>query len=123
MVITGRIFDIVIVSDKVAQIVLKKKMADKIVPVAIAVFGYWKDKIINEMKLKPKDKIKGNIYLKSRIYNGKYYTDIYFKEVYVVEEYVKPFSNVGNLFEEQEKAVIEEIDDLRVDVGTGEVFE
>jgi len=123
MVITGRIFDIVIVSDKVAQIVLKKKMADKIVPVAIAVFGYWKDKIINEMKLKPKDKIKGNIYLKSRIYNGKYYTDIYFKEVYVVEEYIKPFSNVGNLFEEQEKAVIEEIDDLRVDVGTGEVFE
>ena len=123
MVITGRIFDIVIVSDKVAQIVLKKKMADKIVPVAIAVFGYWKDKIINEMKLKPKDKIKGNIYLKSRIYNGKYYTDIYFKEVYVVEEYVKPFSNVGNLFEEQEKAVIEDIDDLRVDIGTGEVFE
>jgi hypothetical protein len=123
MVITGRIFDIVIVSDKVAQIVLKKKMADKIVPVAIAVFGYWKDKIINEMKLKPKDKIKGNIYLKSRIYNGKYYTDIYFKEVYMVEEYVKPFSNIGNLFEEQEKSVIEEIDDLRVDVGTGEVFE
>ena len=42
MVITGRIFDIVIINEKVAQIVLKKKMNEKIVPVAISVFGYFK---------------------------------------------------------------------------------
>lgn len=86
MVIVGRIFDIVVLNDKVAQIVLRKKVSDKVVPVAITVFGYWKDRIINEMKLKPKDKIKGNVYMKSKLYNGKYYTDVYFKEVYLVEE-------------------------------------
>jgi hypothetical protein len=86
MVITGRIFDIVIISDKVAQIVLKKKMNDKIVPVAISIFGYWKTKALEEMKVKMKDKIRGNVYMKSKVYNGKYYTDVFFKEIYFAEE-------------------------------------
>jgi len=64
MVIVGRIFDIVVISEKVAQIVLKKKMNDKVVPVAISVFGYWKDRALNEMKLKGKDKIKANVCVK-----------------------------------------------------------
>jgi len=106
MVITGRIFDIVKVSDNVAQIVLKKKMKDKIVPVAITVMGYWKDKALKEMKLKPKDKIKGNIYLKSNLFKGKYYTDVFFREVYLIEP--APINMNKNLF---------------VDEETGEVFE
>jgi len=113
MVITGRIFDIVNISDKVAQIVLKKKMNDKIVPVAISVFGYWKDKALVDMKLKPKDKIKANVYMKSKIYNGKYYTDVYFKEVILVEEGARPMGG-ANLFN---------TDDGIVDVETGEIIE
>ena len=85
MVITGKIFDIVIINDKVAQIVLRKKMNDKIVPVAISIFGYWKQKAIEEMKIKMKDKIRGNVYMKSKIFNGKYYTDVYFKEIYFAD--------------------------------------
>ena len=87
MVITGRIFDIVVLNEKVAQIVLKKKMADKIVPVAICVFGYWKDKAIKEMKLKPKDKIKANVYMVSRKSKtgDMYYTDVFFREIFLVE--------------------------------------
>lgn len=112
MVITGRIFDIVTISEKVAQIVLKKKMNDKIVPVAISVFGYWKDKALVEMKLKPKDKIKANVYMKSKIYNGKYYTDVYFKEVHLVEEGAKPMSS-NNLFTSEGM----------VDIETGEIIE
>jgi hypothetical protein len=122
MVITGRIFDIKVISEKYAQIVLKKKMSDKIVPVAIGVFGYWKDKIIKEMKLKPKDKIKGNIYLKSNLWtdkNGveKYLTDIYFKEVYLIEEGPRP---MGSLFQQPTE---EEDDDIKFDPTTGEIFE
>jgi hypothetical protein len=103
MNITGRIFDINIVNEKVAQIVLRKKLGDKVVPVSITVMGYWKDKALNELKLTPKDKIKGNIYLRSRLYNGKYYTDIYFKEILVLE---KAPVKMGDLF---------------VDLNTGEV--
>ena len=51
MVYTGRIFDIVHINEKVTQIVLRKKDKDKIVPVAITVMGYWKDKAFNELKL------------------------------------------------------------------------
>lgn len=121
MVITGRIFDIKVINEKYAQVVLKKKMSDKIVPVAIGVFGYWKDKIINEMKLKPKDKIKGNLYMKSKLWtdkNGvdKYLTDVYFKEVYLIEEGPRP---MGTLFTQPE----EDDDDIKFDVDTGEVFE
>lgn len=113
MVITGRIFDIVTISEKVAQLVLKKKMNDKIVPVAISIFGYWKDKALNEMKLKPKDKIKGNVYMKSKIYNGKYYTDVYFKEVYLVGEAPRAM-NGSSLFQ---------TDEGLVDTETGEFIE
>ncbi len=110
MIITGRIFDIVIVSDKTANIILKKKMADKIVPVAITVFGYWKDKAVKE--LKPKDKIKANVYMKSKIYNGKWYTDVYFKEIYLIESAPKPMG----------RKLFDMVDDNMVDTETGEVI-
>ncbi len=116
MIITGRIFDIVHLNEKTAQIVLRKKLGDKIVPVAVEVFGYWRDKAIDLMKLKPKDKIRGNLYLKSRLYNGKYYTDVFFKEVYLVEEHLDAIKNAsGNLFKTTEGG--------RVDTDTGEFIE
>ena len=113
MIYTGRIFDIVIINEKVAQIVLKKKMNEKIVPVAISVFGYWKDRALKEKKLKPKDKIKANVYMKSNIYKGKYYTDVYFKEVHVIEEAPKNMSTT-HLFRTEEGLV---------DTETGELME
>ena len=120
MVIVGRIFDIVVINERVAQIVLKKKMNDKIVPVAITVFGYWKDRALRDMNLKMKDKIKGNVYMKSKIYNGKYYTDVYFKEVYLVDEIPpKPITaKAGDLFPENLVNTEEGI----VDTDTGEIL-
>ena len=113
MVITGSIFDIVVINPKVAQIVLKKKMNEKIVPVAISVLGYWKDRALNDMKLKLKDKIKANVYMKSKLYNGKYYTDVYFKEIMLVEEAPKVM-NGSSLFNTEEGLV---------DLETGEIME
>jgi hypothetical protein len=121
MNITGRIFDIHIINDKSAQIVLKKKLGDKIVPVAIEVFGYWKDKALNELKLKPKDKIRGNFYLKSKLYKGKYYTDIFFKEIMKIEEYaptrlktMRKTTNDPHLFQTEHGLI---------DFETGEIIE
>ena len=110
MVYTGRIFDIVHVNDKVSQIILRKKDKDKIVPVAVKVMGYWKEKAFNELKLKPKDKIKGNLYLKSSLYQGKYYTDVFFREIYLVE----PAPVNMNLFHTEDGVV---------DLDSGEIVE
>ena len=85
-VISGRIFDIIVVNEKVAQIVINKKDNNgKVIPLTISVIGYWKDKVIKDMKLRQKDKIRGNIYMKSNLYNGKYYTDVQFKEIDLLE--------------------------------------
>jgi hypothetical protein len=82
-VITGRIFDIIFLNEKVAQIVINKKDSKgKVIPITISVVGFWKDKIMN---LKQKDKIRGNLYMKSNLYNGKYYTDVQFKEIDLIE--------------------------------------
>jgi hypothetical protein len=113
MIYTGRIFDIVVINEKVAQIVLRKKDKDKIVPVAITVMGYWKDKALKDMKLKPKDKIRGNIYLRSNLYKGRYYTDVMFREVFLVEPAPVKMSN--GLFVETDEGL--------VDSETGELME
>jgi len=82
-VLSGRIFEIIIVNEKVAQIVINKKDKNgKLIPITISVVGFWKDKIAT---LRQKDKIRGNLYLKSNLYNGKYYTDVQFKEIDLLE--------------------------------------
>lgn len=112
MVYTGKIFDIVHINENVAQIVLRKKDKDKIVPVAVTVLGYWKDKALKELKLKPKDKIRGNLHLKSRLYNGRYYTDAYFREIQLIEKAAD--FGVNNIFQ---------TDEGLVDTDSGEVIE
>ena len=93
-VITGRVFEVIIVNDKVAQIIINKKdSSGKIIPIAISVVGFWKDKIMN---LKQKDKIRGNLYFKSNMYNGKYYTDVQFKEIEIIEK--APIKMSSNTF-------------------------
>jgi hypothetical protein len=82
-VISGRIFEIIVLNEKVAQIVINKKdNKGKVIPITISVVGFWKDKIAN---LRQKDKIRGNLYIKSNLYNGKYYTDVQFKEIDLIE--------------------------------------
>jgi hypothetical protein len=81
------------------------------VPVAITIKGYWKDKALKEMKVKMKDKIRGNLYLKSNLYNGKWYTDVFFREIYLVEP--APIK-MSELFVET--------DDGLIDTETGELI-
>jgi hypothetical protein len=75
--ITARILTINVLSDKSAQIVLKKQVHGKQVAIAIEVYGFWKEKF-DALKLKPKDKITGTFYISSRLYKGKWYTNLNF---------------------------------------------
>lgn len=114
MVYEGRIYDIVIVSDFIAQIILKKKNGNKVVNVAIKVMGFWKDKALNELKIKVKDKIRGKMYLESREYNGKWYTDAIFKEIYILQAGEVSLAKFGkDMFEPAF---------VKVDLNTGEVL-
>ena len=112
-VVVGRIFEIHIISDKVAQVIIRKKDRDKIIYQAYGVFGFWKDKLM-ELNLKPKDKIKANVHIKSNFFKEKnrWYTDVFFRDVYVVE--IAPIKmKTSGLFDGIEG---------KVDIETGEVF-
>ena len=100
MVITGRIYEIVHINDKVSQIVLRKRDKGKYELAAITVIGWWKDKAINELQLQPKDKIKANIRIRSNEFKGKYYSEAICREIYVVEKAPLKFDkHTGELFE------------------------
>ena len=108
MIITGRIFDIVHVSDTIAKIILRKKDRGKYELAAITVIGWWRDKAINELQLKPKDKIKANIRIRSKEVNGKYYTDVICREIYVVENSSGKYYPENTLFDEETGEVIDD---------------
>jgi hypothetical protein len=78
--IVGRILTINKVSDKVSQVVIKKQVQGKQTPIAIDVFGFYKDKM-EALKLMKNDKIQGRVFVKSNLYKGKWYTDFYFKDI------------------------------------------
>ena len=122
MDITGRILSINEISEKSAQIVLRKQMKGKIVPVAINIFGYYKKKM-DDMKLTKNEKIYGKLYMKSNLYKGKFYTDVYFEEIERVPEKPKePKPNQEpNLFEGGNDSFIQE-NNYIVDAQTGELL-
>ena len=101
MVIEGYIFDRIDVSEKVTQIVMRKKHNERYNYICFVAFGWIKDRI-NELDLQQKDKIRIEYYIKSKKWNERYSTD----------------------------AIIEKIDlkerrtnQIMVDFETGEIFE
>ena len=125
MELVGRILTINVISDKSVQIVIKKQMDGKVVPIAISVFGFWKQKM-DEMKLLKNEKIGGKVYIKSNLYKGKYYTDIYFKEIERIQpkpknEFVAPNTTTEqNLFDDTDNNMLNGIGYI-VDEETGEI--
>ena len=101
--IVGKILMINIISEKSAQVVVEKQIKGKKTPIAINIFGFWKDKM-DSLKLQPKEKIEGRVYVKSNLYNGKWYTDLYFKGIdrYVQKPKFKKTESNLNLFEDDE---------------------
>lgn len=118
MEITGRVYHINPINEKVIQVVLKKKVYGKDTPIAFAVIGFWKDVVLEKLKLKPKDKIKGTIVLKSNLYKGKYYTDVTLRDIEIVPDKPKDTTEGSPTFEM-------DIDDMGghiIDEETGEIL-
>ena len=120
--ITGRIITIHNLSDKSAQVVLKKQVRGKQTAISIGVFGLWKQKL-DDLKLQKNDKISGKVYLKSNFFKGKWYTDVYFNKVDRVAEKPKfkdlEKPNEQNLFDNESGGIG---NNFIVDEETGEVL-
>ena len=86
MDITGKVFDIVVINEKVAQVVIKKRVRNKTVPIAFNVFGYWRDLVVKDLKLKKNDKIFANFYMESKLFKGKYYTEVSMRNIELLPE-------------------------------------
>lgn len=97
--IVGKILVINVISEKSAQVVIEKTIKGKKTPIAINVFGFWKEKMEN-LKLQPKEKIEGRVLIKSNLYKGKWYTDLYFRGIdrFVPKPKYKP-ENKNELFD------------------------
>lgn len=75
LTITGRVFQIQEINEKVCKVVLQKQVRGEKVPMAFSAVGKQRDVVIKQLKLKAKDKIKFEFDIKSRLWNDKWYTD------------------------------------------------
>ena len=124
MEITGRILTINVLSEKVAQVVIKKQVDGKVVPIAINLFGFWKDRM-EELHLNKGDKIGGRLFIKSKLWKGKYYTDVYFKAIQKIEDKpkneVKQVGSNFGLFDDVDEDTLDGIGNI-IDEETGEIL-
>jgi hypothetical protein len=99
-VIQGRILTLNKLNDKSVQVVIKKQVKGKQTPIAIEVFGFWKDKM-DALKLQKNDKIQGKVFAKSNLFKGKWYTNLYFNEIIKCDDKPKFKNDVvdNSLFE------------------------
>lgn len=86
MEIKGKVFQVLEVSSYVAQVILKKRVHGKTQPIAFVALGHWRDVVVRDLKLKKDDYILANFYLKSRLYNGKWYTEAEIRNIQRVEK-------------------------------------
>ena len=101
MVIEGYIFDRIDISEKVTQIVMRKKHNEHYNYICFVAFGWIKDRI-NELDLQQKDKIRIEYYIKSKKWNERYSTDAIIEKI--------------DLKERRTNQIV-------VDFETGEIFE
>jgi len=101
MVIEGYIFDKINVSEKVTQIVMRKKHKDKYNYICFVAFGWVREKI-EELDLDQKDKVRIEYYIKSKKWNERYSTDAIIEQIELKER---------------------RTNQIRVDFETGEILE
>jgi|TARA_Y100000289_G_C3810727_1_gene93577 hypothetical protein len=101
MVIEGYIFDKINVSEKVTQIVMRKKHKDRYNYICFVAFGWVREKI-EELDLDQKDKVRIEYYIKSKKWNERYSTDAIIEQIELKER---------------------RTNQIRVDFETGEILE
>ena len=84
MVIEGYVFDKIKVSEKVTQIILRKKHKEIFLYQCYTAFGFNKDRI-EKLDIQPKDKVRIEYYLKSKKWNDKYTTSANIEKIELKE--------------------------------------
>lgn len=88
MVLNAIIQDIIKVSEKVTQIVVKKKHNNLFLNVSLIAFGSIKNKIEKE-SIEISDRVRIKYYLKSKKWNEKYSTDAIIEDIKIKEKGAK----------------------------------
>ena len=113
MTIEGKVFEIVRKSEKVWEVVLRKKSKDKIVPIAFVAFSYTIG-IVKSLNMKPKDRVKIQFSLQSKSFNDRYYTSAIIDKIDILQRDM----GTSNMFHPESLST--EYGD--VDMETGEIF-
>ena len=85
MVIRGKVFDIIKVSDKVTQVVLIVKKGTGFIHVCFIAYQDVKA-LINQINLCKKDIVKIDYYVKSKKYEDKYFTSAIIEKIIITEK-------------------------------------
>jgi hypothetical protein len=88
MIVTGKIMDIVNVSDKVTQIVIRVKKEEIYLPVAYVCFTEIKALIL-QLRIEKGDFVKITYYLKSKKYNEYYTTSAIVEKICITQKGTK----------------------------------
>ncbi|MEN8787407.1 MAG: hypothetical protein ABF270_06270 [Flavobacteriales bacterium] len=95
MKVEGKVFDIVRISEKVWQVVIKKTRNQKFFPVAFVCFNQCIEQIKSQ-DIQVKDQIVIKYYIKSNSYKGKYHTDAIVEEIILKHKFQGPLSVFHN---------------------------
>lgn len=87
--ITGKVHLVHPKNDKSIQIVIKKRIKKKEILIALDVWG-WEKSNVEKLRLVKGDRIWAKLYIKSRIYNNKWYSDVYVEQVQRIDKVQKP---------------------------------
>lgn len=91
MVVVGKIMDIINVSDKVTQIVIRVKKDEIYLPVAFVCFSDIKILVL-QLRLEKGDYAKITYYLKSKKSNEIYYTSAVVEKICITQKATKQYS-------------------------------
>lgn len=91
MVVVGKIMDVINVSDKVTQVVIRVKKDEIYLPVAYVCFQDIKV-LVSQLRVEKGDFVKITYHLKSKLYNGFYSTSAIVDKISITQKANKQYS-------------------------------
>lgn len=90
MVAKGKVIDIIDVSDKVTQVIVQSKKGENYFPIC---FTAYQDVLIliKQIRLEKRDVVKITYFLKSKKYEGKYYTSAIIEKINIITKKPEQF--------------------------------
>jgi hypothetical protein len=124
----GRIYDINVISDKKAQVILKRTYRGKPILSVYEAFGFVKEKM-DALKLQKNERVEGRWYSKANLWKGKWYPDNCITEIerYVKKPKFNPMQNQQAMNSTKEENLFDINEDVIgdnhiIDEDTGEIL-